>query len=363
MKPRIAYIAPGFPPTLGGVERHVHELAMRASRAGWAVEVLTQDGTEDAVEVVGDVVVRRFANRSPAAAYPLAPALIRFVSRHGRSYELVHAQNYHALSSVAAASGRCSRLVFTPHYLGAGETSATKAMHRLYHPLGAAIFARAGRIICVTMAEAKQVQERFPHVRGRITVIPNGIDVDAIRRAEPMPTCSTVVLAAGRLEPYKNVELAVRALAHLPQETVLHVAGDGPGRPALEAAAISAGVAERVRFLGRLDARTLYRWYRTAAAYVSLSRRECFGLTLLEAAVAGAGVVAADTPVTREVLHGAGVKGASLLPADIDAAGVAAAVASQAARPRNSAHPCTWDDVASKTFALYEDILRLKATA
>src|SRR5207247_1750594 len=57
----IAYVAPGFPPRLGGVETQVAELAVRAARAGWMVEVLCQDGERRAsVETLDGVTVRRF---------------------------------------------------------------------------------------------------------------------------------------------------------------------------------------------------------------------------------------------------------------------------------------------------------------
>src|SRR5206468_385293 len=100
----------------------------------------------------------------------------------------------------------------TPHYLGIGDTSAVRALHAVYRPLGSLVFARARRIICVTRTEAEEVATRFPAARGRITVIPNGIDVSAIRAAAPAPADETVVLSAGRLAPYKNVDLAIRAL-------------------------------------------------------------------------------------------------------------------------------------------------------
>jgi glycosyltransferase involved in cell wall biosynthesis len=360
MKRRIAYVAPGYPPSLGGVETHVRELARRVASAGWSVDVLTTDASADseAIEMVDGVVVRRFENRSPANRYQLAPALVRFLFRHGRRYDVVHAQNYHALASLTATLARCHRLVFTPHYLGVGETAATRTLHTLYHPLGSIIFARAARVVCVTRTEAHEVQRRFPGTQGRTVVIPNGIDVVAIRAAVPAAAGGTIVLSAGRLERYKSVDRAIRAVAHLPADVSLYIAGDGPARPHLAAVAAAARVEGRVNFLGRLDVKTLYRWYRAASVYVTMSQRECFGITLLEAAAAGAGLVAADTRVHRDVLRTVGAEEASLVPADAGAESVAAAIARQSALQHVPRQPATWDDVAEKTLEVYGEVLR-----
>jgi glycosyltransferase involved in cell wall biosynthesis len=203
------------------------------------------------------------------------------------------------------------------------------------------------------------VQESFGVAQSRISVIPNGIDVDAIRAGEPFPTDSLVVLSAGRLESYKNVDLAVRALAHLDDRFVLAVAGDGPARAALEALAANLGLTPRVRFLGRLDSATLNRWYRTARVYVSMSGRECFGITLLEALAAGASVVAADTPVHREVLASVAQANVELVPTGSPAPALADALRSAALRRRatGATRPLSWDDVASRTLDVYSSLL------
>lgn len=61
---------------------------------------------------------------------------------------------------------------------------------------------------------------------------------------------AAVLLALGRLHEVKAHDTLIRALARLPGEVVLWLAGDGPRRDALERLAKSLGVAERVRFLG-----------------------------------------------------------------------------------------------------------------
>ena len=57
----------------------------------------------------------------------------------------------------------------------------------------------------------------------------------------------------------------------------------------------------RLRLLDHVAQPELLSWYRSADVFVSLSRRESFGMTLLEGAAAGAAIVASNIAAHREV--------------------------------------------------------------
>lgn len=102
----------------------------------------------------------------------------------------------------------------------------------------------------------------------KLRVIENGVPLppppDAWRRINArtclgIPKEQFAVLVLGRLEPVKNVELAVRTMSELThaarQSIHLYVIGDGSEKPALERLAVALGVAGQVTFLGhRADA-------------------------------------------------------------------------------------------------------------
>ena len=56
-----------------------------------------------------------------------------------------------------------------------------------------------------------------------------------------------------------------------------------------------------MKFLGNIDPGELQQAYRRAAVTASLSEREAFGITLLEAVASGCPVVASDVPSHREI--------------------------------------------------------------
>jgi glycosyltransferase involved in cell wall biosynthesis len=112
-------------------------------------------------------------------------------------------------------------------------------------------------------------------------VVPNGVDTDRFAPRAASTSCEdfTFVLI-GRLERRKGVDLAIEALARVP-EIRLEVVGEGEQRAALERLAVGLGVRRRVLFHGYVeDARPI-----VAAADAALcsSRSEGLGMALLEA--------------------------------------------------------------------------------
>jgi len=366
---KIAYVAPRYAPSIGGVEVHVARLASRMAALGHEVEVLAQEpnGALPPVEVMDGVTVRRFPLLLPSAAYALAPALWAHLRQHGQGYHVVHAHGYHALPALGAALSPCRSLVFTPHYHGGGHTPLRQLLHHPYRVAGRHILRRARHVICVSRAEAELVRAHFPPATGRLRVIPNGVDTEGLRQARPYPDAGTVFLCVGRLESYKNVDLAVRALALIDGPATLCVIGDGPQRVALQRLAARLGLRDRVRFLGHVPTRDLWRWYRTASVLIALSRHEAFGLTLREALVAGAAVVASDIPAHRELgelgeLGGFASDALRLLSPDVAPDTVANALRDLAparaiSAPRVPPGILSWDDVAARTAALYQNYL------
>jgi glycosyltransferase involved in cell wall biosynthesis len=103
-----------------------------------------------------------------------------------------------------------------------------------------------------------------------------------------------VLLFLGRLHVKKGVDIALKALAELP-DCHLWIAGEGPLRTELEALAATLGVAGRVRFLGwRTDRAALLR---AADALLVPSRYEPFGTIMVEA-------WATDTPLIATAAAG-----------------------------------------------------------
>jgi glycosyltransferase involved in cell wall biosynthesis len=350
---KIAYITPRFSPHAGGVERHVERLAAHACAAGAEVTVYTHDLERDlaADEWLGPVRVRRFRKAVPAAHLGFSPALARALRGAARGYDVVHAHSYHATPSLIAAHVRARRFVFTPHYHGVGHGPVRRALHGPYRTLGRRIFGAADAVICVSHAEASLVRRDFKAGRAP-TVIPNGIDPVPATAAAPRAAGRPIVLYVGRLERYKGVDRLIDSIAETRGALALEVIGDGPDRARLARLAEGLDVA----FLGSVSDTELDGARRAATVVANLSSNEAFGMTLAEAAAAGARVVASRIPAHEELF--AGLPGA-LVDANTPPASLAEILLEQSRLgrvPPGSARFKTWDEVWSETSDLYRRI-------
>lgn len=117
---------------------------------------------------------------------------------------------------------------------------------------------------------------------------------------------SRVVLCVGRLVELKGVDRVIRAFARVGRavpDAVLVVVGDGPERRQLQQLATDEGVADRVRFEGQQQGRSLMAWYLLGQLLVLASRWECYGAVVNEALLAGMPVLCSARAGAAELIH------------------------------------------------------------
>jgi glycosyltransferase involved in cell wall biosynthesis len=110
----------------------------------------------------------------------------------------------------------------------------------------------------------------------------------------------------GRLEPYKRVDLLLRAVAaRVPRfpELELVVVGRGAEGEALAALASELGIAARVRFTGFVSNAERDASLAKARVCVCPSLKEGWGITVVEANALGVPVVATDAPGLRDAVR------------------------------------------------------------
>jgi glycosyltransferase involved in cell wall biosynthesis len=166
--------------------------------------------------------------------------------------------------------------------------------------------------------------------RERLKHLPNFAEdfCGAAPAALPFPAGARVLLAMGRLHPNKDFSTLLRAVARLPGEVHLALAGEGPDRAALEAQARDLGIADRVAFLGwRGDVGALLA---ACGILVVPSRIEPLGNVVLEGFSAARPVVAAAADGPRELIEDG--RSGLIVPIGDDAA-MAQAIASLLADP------------------------------
>ncbi len=148
-------------------------------------------------------------------------------------------------------------------------------------------------------------------------VVANG--VDPVAPAPPSLGPRVSLLHVGHLEPRKNLEVLVRALARVPREkrpSLVFAGRDAGSGRRLDRLAARLGVRDDVHRLGEVDDTRLAALYANAHAVVVPSRHEGFGLCALEGLAHARPVVASAAAALPEVL---GEAGTLLPPDDVDA--------------------------------------------
>lgn len=140
--------------------------------------------------------------------------------------------------------------------------------------------ARTSAVACVSRHVRGVAVARFPRCAHKTRVILPGVDVARFApRPLPRPRPGRFAVLA-RLDPRKGVDVALRALAQVPQAT-LDIAGAGVERDKLERLALALGVANRTHFHGFVeDPRPILA---DCQAILCSSREEGLGVAYLEA--------------------------------------------------------------------------------
>jgi len=165
------------------------------------------------------------------------------------------------------------------------------ALRRLSRRLGAR---------CAVSEDARRTATAA--IGGHYELVFNGIEVAPFAKATPWPADGPTVMFLGRHESRKGLGVLLAAMAELPADVRLWVAGRGPETAELMGA--TAGD-DRISWLGQVgDAERAARLRAADVLCAPSLRGESFGVVLLEAMAASTAIVASDLPGYRNVARG-----------------------------------------------------------
>ena len=165
--------------------------------------------------------------------------------------------------------------------------------------------AAADALIAVSSTIARDLRTRAPELAStRMEVIPNPVDVTAVRaaaKASTPPMSEPYALYLGKLAPNKGTERLVEIAERAALDWPLVIAGDGPDREALAAAAQRSN--RDVRLLGWIDRDQTFAWLAHASMLIFPSRGpESLSRVLLEASALGVPIAAMNTGGTGDIV-------------------------------------------------------------
>ena len=382
-----------YPPLIeGGLARHVRKLSESLAELGTEVHVLTRGGEESPPEeLVAGVAIHRV--REPIRPRELGE-FVAWVERMNADmlaagvelgdrydFDLVHGHDWLVAAACDHLAKRyASPLVTTIHATEHGRHQGWVDTHpqSYIHGVERWITNRSDRVIACSYYMREQIADIFGVEEERVTVIPNGIDPEELQphdapalarlRSEFAAPEERLVLLVGRLVYEKGFQIALEAMPALIErlpKTRFIVAGSGTHEAELRRQVTDLGLGDHGTFVGWIGDDVLHSLYRIADVCVVPSIYEPFGLVPLEAMASGCPCIVADTGGLREVVPhgGVGLRFRARDPADLIE--VTARVLSDADLGRRlvaEAHEHVlrfdWLDVAERTFATYESLLR-----
>ena len=247
-----------------------------------------------------------------------------------------------------------------PSELPAAVRAAWRAYHRAWWPQRV-LLDRADAVVTVSET-TRELIAAHRLTRRPVHVVPNAPQPGSVLSDDAalarLPGRRRLLLYMGSFLPYKNVETLLRAAARLPDHELHLLSRVPPARRAQLEALVPDGA--RVVFHDGVDEAEYRELLTQAAALLTASRAEGYGLPVVEAMAAGTPVVCSDLPIFREV---AGTGAAYAAPDDD--AGFAAVVRAleDPARRREQvlaglarARAYSWEDSARTLLGVARDV-------
>ena len=316
----ILHIGKFYPPHPGGMETHLRSLVTYQSRQAQVEVLVSNTCRQTESETLDGARITRLATFGKIASMPITPGLLARLQ--GRSDDIVHLHMPNPAAAAAyLASKHPGKLIITHH----GDTLGRAALRRFSDPFVRRAMERASAII-VSSQRYLDSSDELRSFQSKCHNIPLGIELTLPPLVDSSEVAAIraqhgdrLVLAIGRLVPYKGFDYLIRALRHT--DATLLLIGKGPLNGDLRALAERAGVSERTHFLGYVDDPTPY--YHAARVFVlsSTTRAEAFGLVQLEAMAAGLPVINTNLLSSVPEVSLDGVTGLTVPPADEKALG------------------------------------------
>jgi len=290
-------------PDAGGIESVTVSLAKGAAMAGHSVSVVCFEKIPaNNNELIDGVQVFRAPIAKMLASQPLGYRYFMQCLTAGKNADLVHLHVPNMLGALCALFISAKTLLLVHWH---SDVINKGLLGKLLRPLESALLRRADSIVCTSQVYA-DASETLAPFRNKITVVPIGVpDAKHDGDSTQLPPLlkaqiggRKVVLAVGRLVPYKGFNVLIKAAQQLTDDSVVVIVGSGPLQQELQQAVEQGGVKDRVVLAGRLSDAALHALFEQATLYClpSTYRAEAFGVVIIEAMAYGLPIVASDIP-------------------------------------------------------------------
>jgi glycosyltransferase involved in cell wall biosynthesis len=304
-----------FRAAMGGVFRHVRDLALAQADAGHAVGMICDSLTGGALEdqLFAEIAPRlalglwRVPMRRQIALSDIAATFRLMRQVRSLDPDILHAHGAkggayaRVIGTLLRASGARVARIYSPHG-GSLHYDVTGLAGRVYVAAERALARMTDAFIFVSAFEAATYAAKIGKPRRPARIVRNGLRPEEFEPVAPRGDASDF-LFVGELRDLKGPDLFIEALARLAVETGAApsavIVGSGEGKPRYEALVSEHGLAGSVKFLPPMPARQAFRLGRIM---VVPSRAESMPYIVLETIAAGLPIIASKVGGIPEIL-------------------------------------------------------------
>ena len=379
---KVLHVIPSISLRRGGPGVAALEMAAALRQQGVEASLLTTN--DDGSGLLADLPLGRWIDQdgvpllafgrwsppiAPLREFAVAPALSQWLGAHLRDYDLLH---IHALfsypSTSAMAQARAAGVPYVLSTIGqlchwslARSSRRKRWMLRLIERRN---LDGAAALHVTTGAERDQSADLG--LAAPAVVIPLGVHLPPVGATQAQSGAGpTRFLFLSRIHPKKQLEQLFAALALVPGEWTLDIAGEGEPAyvAALKRQAEQLGIANRCQWRGFLAGEA--KWQALAAAdwFVLPSASENFGIAAIEALAAGLPVILSPEVAVAELLSSSGaaiICGSEprVLAATLERALAKPTQAQRQEARRLAAERFAWPAIAGQLQSAYGQVLR-----
>ncbi|MGH1419841.1 MAG: glycosyltransferase [Hyphomicrobiaceae bacterium] len=301
---------------VGGLFRHVRDLATEQTKRGHKVGILADAETSDSLTehhlsaLAPDLelgIHRTRIGRNPGLSDLKA---VTFAKRLSQSLNIDVLHGHGAKGgALARLAGRSLKrhntgvgVFYTPHG-GSLHYSPNTIKGRIFLTLERSLTAATDGLIFECDFARTIYEDHIGKNLAATKIIHNGLHSHEFESLNFAPDAElSDFVFVGELRTLKGVDVLLRALAEINEndDATLKIAGDGPDGDQFKSLANGLGVNNRVSFLGAMPARKLFELGRIL---VMPSRKESFPYVVLEAGAAGLPMITTNVGGIPEIMQ------------------------------------------------------------
>lgn len=322
---RILFVSDTYYPHLNGVYYFVCRIAPLLQQKGHQVAVIAPSETIYSSRKKIDNIDVHGIPSLPALYYQKVripiPGLIKTrVSNLIKTFkpDVIHIQDHFIISKAVIKVGKNLGIpvIGTNHFMPENLTAlirSEKWKKKLEKILWAEFSKVLNQIIVITTPTETGAKLIRPKLDVKVIAITSGIDLndfnpfgnpENIRLKYNIPL-KPVLLFVGRLDPEKNIEEILRALAFVSKKIdfCFVIVGKGLRKKALEQLTEELGITNHVIFTGFVPEEDLPFLYKLSRCFIIASIAELLSLATLQAMASGLPIIAANAGALPELVH------------------------------------------------------------